>query len=255
MDIAAHNSRAWDAEVERGNPWTIPVAPEVIAEARAGRWSVVLTPLLPVPRAWFGDLAGRDVLGLAAAGGQQSPVLAAAGARVTVLDNSPRQLAQDRAVAERDGLELRTERGDMRDLGRFADASFDLIFHPVSNLFVPELSPVWRECFRVLRPSGRLLAGFASPVLFLFDAELPEGAALVARHRIPYSDLTALPAEEVARRIAAGEPLEFGHTLEDQIGGQLAAGFRLAALYEDGWPRHPLGTLIKPFMATLAIKP
>jgi SAM-dependent methyltransferase len=253
MDIAAHNRMAWDREVERGNPWTVPVSAETIAEARAGRWSVVLTPVRPVPREWFGELGGRDVLALASGGGQQVPVLAAAGARVTALDNSPRQLECDRQVAAREGLELRAELGDMRDLGRFEDGSFDLIFHPVANLFVPEIRPVWRECCRVLRPGGRLLAGFANPVLFLFDAE-PEDGILVVKYRLPYSDLEALPRAELEKRIAAGEPLEFGHTLEDQLGGQIDAGFRIAALFEDDWPGHPLGRWMRPFLATLAFK-
>ena len=98
--VAAHNRSAWDREVDSGNEWTVPVGPEIIAAARAGTWSVVLIGYDPVPRDWFGDsLAGADVLCLASGGGQQAPVLAAAGATVTVLDNSPRQLAQDRMVA------------------------------------------------------------------------------------------------------------------------------------------------------------
>src|SRR5215212_8338426 len=63
------------------------------------------------------------------------------GARVTVLDNSPRQLEQDELVAQRDNLPLRTVLGDMRDLSAFAGSSFDLVFNPVSNLFIPELAP------------------------------------------------------------------------------------------------------------------
>ncbi|MEV5357700.1 class I SAM-dependent methyltransferase [Streptomyces sp. NPDC052693] len=78
------------------------------------------------------------MLCLASGGGQQGPVLAAAGARMTVLDNSPRQLEQDDTVAAREGLDLRTVLGDARDLSPFPDASFDLIVHPVSNLFIPE---------------------------------------------------------------------------------------------------------------------
>jgi 2-polyprenyl-3-methyl-5-hydroxy-6-metoxy-1,4-benzoquinol methylase len=70
------------------------------------------------------------VLCLASGGGQQGPILAAAGARVTVFDNSPQQLAQDRFVARREGLTLETVEGDMRDLSVFADVSFDLIVHP-----------------------------------------------------------------------------------------------------------------------------
>ena len=121
-EIVAHNRGAWDREVEYGNEWTRPVDSEVVARARAGRWSVVLIGYEPVPRDWFpADLSGIDLLCLASGGGQQGPVLAAAGARVTVLDNSPRQLDSDRAVAERDGLELRTVLGDMRDLGAFAE--------------------------------------------------------------------------------------------------------------------------------------
>ncbi len=128
MDIRAYNRAAWDLAVEEKSPWSIPVGPEVTAAARQGQWQIILTPTIPVPRAWFPeDLHGLDLLCLASGGGQQGPVLAAAGAAVTVFDNSPRQLAQDRYVAGRDGLALRTVEGDMRDLSIFADASFDLI--------------------------------------------------------------------------------------------------------------------------------
>jgi 2-polyprenyl-3-methyl-5-hydroxy-6-metoxy-1,4-benzoquinol methylase len=137
MDFRAYNREAWDREVERGYQWTVPFGPDVIEAAREGRWEVLLTEAKPVPRDWFSDLRGADVLCLASGGGQQGPVLAAAGANVTVLDNSPGQLGQDRLVAQREGLDLETVQGDMADLSRFADDSFDLVFHPLSNLFVP----------------------------------------------------------------------------------------------------------------------
>src|SRR6202034_4651561 len=89
FDPVAHNRAAWDREVESGNEWTQPVGPEVIARARAGDWSVVLIGYQPVPRNWFpAELAGVEVLCLASGGGQQAPVLSAAGAAVTILDNS-----------------------------------------------------------------------------------------------------------------------------------------------------------------------
>jgi len=94
FDAVAHNRAAWDREVESGNEWTRPAGSDVIARARAGDWSVVLIGYQPVPRDWFpAELAGAAVLCLASGGGQQGPVLAAAGAAVTVFDNSPRQLA------------------------------------------------------------------------------------------------------------------------------------------------------------------
>jgi SAM-dependent methyltransferase len=255
-NVLQFNREAWDRQVERGNPWTIPVGPEQVAAARNGQWSVVLTPTIPVPREWFGNLEGAAVLGLAAAGGQQGPILAAAGARVTILDNSPAQLERDRMVAEREGLDLSLVQGDMADLSMFEDQSFDLIFHPVSNIFVPDVLPVWREAARVLRPGGTLLAGFCNPVMFLFDEEQYEQGKLVVRHSIPYSDLEALRPEELeARRTARDEPLSFGHSLEDQVGGQLQAGFMLTGFFEDGWgsdEKDPLTRYLPPFIATRA---
>ena len=130
MDVRSYNRHAWDRQVEKGNRWTLPVGPDVIAAARRGDWQLVLTPTRPVPREWFPKLAGEAVLCLASGGGQQAPVLAAAGAVVTVLDNSPAQLAQDRLVAERERLDIQTLLGDMADLSAFADGAFGLIFHP-----------------------------------------------------------------------------------------------------------------------------
>ena len=159
-ELVRYNARAWDRQVALGNQWTRPVSSGVISRARLGEWSVLLTARKPAPRDWFPDLAGLRVLCLASGGGQQGPVLAAAGAEVTVYDNSPAQLAQDEFVADRDSLTLRTVQGDMQRLEVFPDESFDLVFHPCSVTFVPDVAAVWREVARVLVPGGLLLAGF-----------------------------------------------------------------------------------------------
>ncbi len=166
MDTITHNRSAWNQRVREGkSAYTQPVSPEQVEAARKGDWNIHVTPS-PVPKPWLGDVEGQDVLCLASGGGQQGPVLAAASANVTVFDLSDEQLAQDRLVAERDGLEIRTVQGDMRDLSAFADASFDLIVHPVSNCFIPDVNPVWREAYRVLRPGGRLISGMVNPLLY-----------------------------------------------------------------------------------------
>ncbi len=256
MDIRHYNREAWNRQVEGGNVWTIPVSPEEIAEARSGRWHIFLTPSRPVPCDWFPPLPGCRVLCLASGGGQQGPIFAAAGAEVTVFDNSPLQLEQDRLVADREDLNLRTVEGDMRDLSCFADGSFDLIVHPVSNLFVPEILPVWREAHRVLVPGGSLLSGFMNPGSFLFEGARERSELLVA-HALPFSEPEVLSSEALAQRQADGVPLEFGHTLEDQIGGQLAAGFLLAGFYEDRNPeghREVLEQYMAMFIATRSIR-
>lgn len=255
MDIRAHNRAAWDREVEGGNIWTIPVSPEAIAAARRGEWSIVLTESTPVPRDWFPDLAGRDVLCLASGGGQQGPILAAAGARVTVYDNSPRQLAQDRLVAEREGLAIRLVEGDMADLAVFPDESFDLVVHPTSNLFVPRVRPVWAEAFRVLRRGGSLLAGFANPFEYMFDRALADQGVFTVRHALPYSDVTSLSEEERIRLFGAEAPVEFSHTLDDQIGGQFDAGFHLVGFFEDRRREEPIAAYMPSYIVTRALKP
>ncbi|HEX3047797.1 MAG TPA: class I SAM-dependent methyltransferase [Bacillota bacterium] len=255
MDILTHNREAWNHEVSQGNIWTKPVDSRLIAEARSGRWSVLLTPTKPVPRVWFGDLGHRKVLCLASGGGQQGPILAAAGAEVTVFDNSPAQLAQDRMVAERDGLIIRIEQGDMRDLGRFPAETFDLVFHPVSNNFVDDVNEVWRECYRVLKNGGCLLAGFSNPLTYIFDfQEWDEHHNLVVKYRIPYSDLEQLPKEQLKARIEAKLTLEYGHSLADQIGGQIQAGFVINGFYEDSSGGDLLDPYINTFIATRAMK-
>jgi SAM-dependent methyltransferase len=203
-------------------------------------------------------LEDLDVLCLASGGGQQGPILAAAGAKVTVLDNSPKQLEQDRLVAIRHALPVTTVEGDMADLSMFSDQSFDLIVHPVSNIFVPDIRPVCGEAFRVLRRRGVLLAGFPNPAVYLFDYDLVDRTGILqVKYALPYSDLTSLPAAERQRHIETGTHLEFSHTLEDQIGGQLDVGFLLTGFYEDAYGEEendPLTSYMPTFIATRAVK-
>lgn len=233
MDTRSHNRAAWDHSAEKGEHWSIPVTREAIAAAREGDWSIILTPRKPVPRSWFPALEGLDVLCLAGGGGQQGPILAAAGAQVTVFDNSPGQLAKDQLVADREGLTITTALGDMADLSRFEDGSFDLVFHPCSNCFVESVRPVWREASRVLRRGGSLLAGFCQPILLCLDPELEEKGIMQMKYAVPYSSLTSITEEERRQLVEKKEPFTFGHTLEDQIGGQLDAGLVLTGFYED----------------------
>jgi SAM-dependent methyltransferase len=158
-------------------------------------------------------------------------------------------------VAERDGLSINLEQGDMRDLSRFEDESFDLIFHPVSNCFVDDVNKVWKECYRVLKKGGILLAGFCNPIIYIFDMyEWEVNNKLVIRHRIPYSDIEQLPKEQLKARIASKETLEFGHSLQDQIGGQIDAGFIITGFYEDSSGGDLLDQYINTFIATRAVK-
>ncbi|MEO2031928.1 MAG: class I SAM-dependent methyltransferase, partial [Planctomycetaceae bacterium] len=201
---------------------------------------------------------GIEILCLASGGGQQGPLLAAAGSQVTVFDNSPAQLSQDFNLAQQHGLPLQTIEGDMRDLSRLRDASYDMIFHPCSNCFIPDTTPVWNEAARVLRTGGRMLSGMNNPVRYLFDQVEYESGTMHVRHQIPYSDLNSLTDQQRQRLIYdSGEPLEFGHTLEQLLGGQTTAGLAITGLYEDRYTDiedDPLSKYCDSFIATRSLK-
>lgn len=258
INVHRHNRDAWNAESLSGsNPWCEPVSESIIAEARIGRWEIILTPKRNVPAAWFDGVLGKSVLCLASGGGQQAPVLAAAGAKVTSFDLSEEQLAKDRLVANRDGLDIELVQGDMTDLSCFKARCFDLVFHPVSNVFSSDVRAVWRDCYRVLATGGRLLAGFMNPDYYLFDHDaLEEGGPLVVRNKLPFAEVTDLPPSRLKQRLSRPEALEFSHSLDDQIGGQIDAGFVIAGLYEDRWTDEAtrLNAYMPTSIATLAIK-
>ena len=243
------NKAAWDHAVHNGdNPYTKVVSAQQIAAARQGTWSLYLSDCKPVPRDWFPNLQGRKVLCLASGGGQQAPILAALGAEVTLLDASPLQLAQDRFVAERDHLAIKLMEGNMADLSGLEDASFELIINPPSTLFVPDVAPVWRECYRVLQSGGVLMTGFLNPDEFVFDyAALEKEGAFVVKYPLPYIEYETLDPQALEQRIRNKSMFHFSHTMEAQLGGLTQAGFVITGFYED---RRPLeeGNPIRNFM-------
>ncbi len=254
MDILEHNRAAWNNEVAKGNQWTIPVTRKEIDDAVRGDVKILLTPYKPVPKDWLGDLEGRKVLCLASGGGQQGPILVAAGAEVTVFDNSDRQLQRDEEAAAAYGLRIQTIQGNMQDLSAINDGVFDMIIHPVSNVFIDDVLPVWRECARVLIQDGVLLSGFTNPLVYMVDwEEADQSGVCRLKYSIPYADPTALPAQEVKKYLQEKIPFEYGHSLTDLIQGQIAAGFHITGFYEDKG-ELVLDTFTEVFIATKAVK-
>lgn len=242
------NARTIDKWVEEGWKWGQAISHEAFLTARSGDWQVVLTPTKPVPHDWFGDLNGQAVLGLAIGGAQQMPIFCALGAVCTVLDYSAAQISNEELVAKREGYQIKAIRADMTKALPFADESFNLIFHPVSNCYVEEVKPIFRECYRILKPGGILLCGLDTGVNFIVDDE--EKSII---NRLPFNPLKN--PEQRAQLEAGDSGMQFSHTLEEQIGGQLEAGFILTHLFEDTNGEGRLCELdIPTFIATRAVK-
>ena len=223
QDINASTIDRWIVE---GWEWGKPIDHETFVRALQGEWNVLLTPLKPVPHEWFGNLKGKKILGLACGGGQQMPVFTALGAECTVFDYSEKQLESERLVAEREGYSINIIRGDMTKPLPFADDTFDLIFHPVSNCYVKDVKAIWKECRRILKPGGTLLSGVDHYINYIVD-----DSERNIVNSLPFDPLVNEEHRKQLEKDDAG--FQFSHTLEEQINGQLEAGFTLLELYED----------------------
>ena len=226
MNYQDINASTIDRWIEEGWEWGKPIDHETYLRALHGEWDVLLTPLKPVPHEWFGNLKGKKILGLACGGGQQMPVFTALGAECTVFDYSGKQLESERLVAEREGYSISIVRGDMTKPLPFADDTFDLIFHPVSNCYVKDVKAIWKECRRILKPGGTLLSGVDHYINYIVD-----DSERNIVNSLPFDPLVNEEHRKQLEKDDAG--FQFSHTLEEQINGQLEAGFTLLELYED----------------------
>ena len=226
-DFLDFNRKRWNALVQAGVSWGRPRLDLDETSARA----------FVDPHGFIGDVRGKDVLCLASGGGQQTAAFAVLGANVTVLDLSDEMLAGDRLAAAHYHLPIRIEQGDMRDLSRFADASFDVVYHVYSINFVPRVEPVYDGVQRVLRPGGLYFTQVSNPFSFGIDEHDWTGQGYLLRD--PYiegaeAENTVWDVEDTAgvlRQVAG--PREWRHTLSTVLNALAARGFGLLGLWEE----------------------
>lgn len=233
MDYVNINENNWDKWANTNCIWTLPITHEEFTNAKKGDFDVYLTPLKKVPREWYFPVYGKRVLGLASGGGQQCPLFVAGGAEVTVYDISSQQLDTEKRIARREGYPITLIKGDMTKKLPFDDESFDMIFHPVSNSYIENVSHVWKECYRILKHGGILLSGFANPTIYLYKMLHNEYRLF---YKMPYNPFCDLSKEEIGD-LFDKDGVQFGHSFDEQIAGQIDAGFAIIGFYEDF---HPL---------------
>jgi len=126
----------------------------------------------------------------------------------------------------------------MRDLSRFADNTFDIVWQMYSLNFVPTVEPVFREVARVLRPQGIYFLQFANPFVTGVDEEAWDGNAYPLNS--PYRDgedvTLRFPHWDVAQpdgsKLKLDSPHEFRHCLSTVINTLVSHGFGLLGLWE-----------------------
>jgi SAM-dependent methyltransferase len=215
----SHNRRAWDEMAAKGQRFT-----------KAARDEEFVDPLRTIDQlGWLGgDIRGKSLLCLAAGGGKHGPLYAACGAVVTVVDLSPVQLELDRQVATERRLELRTVEASMDDLSMFSAGAFDMVVHPVSTCYLPEIGPVYREVARVTRPGGLYISQHKSPTSLQCDiVPSARGYELVE----PYYRTGPLPPVIGSQHREEGT-LEYLHRWEELLGLLCRSGFVIEDVVE-----------------------
>jgi SAM-dependent methyltransferase len=176
---------------------------------------------------------GKRVLCLGAGGGRQGPLHARAGADVTVVDVSERQLGHDRRAAAELGLSLRAVCASIDALGALEAASFDIAVQPVSACYVPDVRRVYAEVARVVRPGGLYVVQHKQP------AGLQAGAGPGYALEHPADEGRLLPPAPPGAFHREAGTAEFLHPLGALLGGLCRAGFVIEDVEEppraDAW--------------------
>lgn len=218
------NRRVYDAMAAAGDPLCRPATDEELSR-----------PLAVVDQAgWLGgSIAGKQVLCLAAGGGRQSSLYAAAGAQVTVVDLSGAMLELDRQTAAERGFRLRLIQTTMEDLSALRDGEFDIVIQPVSTCYVPSVAPVFAEVARVTRPGGIYISQHKQPVS-LQTGYNRGGQGYPLLHRY-YRDEPVPPPQSNAssvKRLRERGAVEYLHRWEQLIGMMCRSGFVIEDLIE-----------------------
>ncbi len=230
-EILRANRRVYDAMAAAKNPLCRPATDEELAN-----------PLATVDGSgWLGpSISGKHVLCLAAGGGRQSSLYAAAGAQVTVVDLSGSMLELDRRVAAERGFPLRLLETSMEDLSMLREGEFDIVIHPVSTCYVPSVQPVFAEVARVTRVGGLYISQHKQPTSLQASLD-PNASGHYELQHTYYRDAPIPPTQSASRnaqRLREPGAIEFLHRWEQLIGGLCRAGFVIEDLSE---PMHARG--------------
>ena len=221
-DIFGQVEKNIDNLVEDHVDWAACASKEQLQDAREGKLKLQFFEK-EVPKEWLKDIKRKKVLCLAGGGGLQAPLLACAGAEVTVIDISNKMLDKDRKIAKDENLQIKIVKGNICNLSMFGDSYFDYIINPPSLMYIPKLDIVFRECYRVLNKGGVFIMMAPNPINYVCDyIDDENGGYYKAVHKMPF----------YSKDYDDSDWIEYGHTMEEYLGGLIDCGFLINGYLE-----------------------
>lgn len=185
-------------------------------------------PLAPGERdlGLIGDVDGKKILELACGAAQNSIALAKWGADVIAVDFSSVQLAKARELVKNERVNVNLVKCDMEKLDIFRTGSFDVVISSFGWEYVTQFAECVKECFRVLKGGGRVVASTVHP-LTAFEWDDLQKSLLVEDYFRPQVELWQESTE-----IGVGQGVTIFRTLEEIFETFSSAGFIVRKVLE-----------------------
>jgi ubiquinone/menaquinone biosynthesis C-methylase UbiE len=119
----------------------------------------------------LGNVKGKKVTEIGCGGAQCSIAFAKRGAIVTGIDISEEQLKFARALAEKNGVQIKFHQGDIRELPQMESSSQDVVFSAFALLYVDDLHSCFKEVYRILVEGGLFVFSLDHPFSRTVDSQ------------------------------------------------------------------------------------
>jgi len=247
QNIINKNQVLWEKEVKAGGHYTIPdlnLNTDLLKKFANGEllfWSdpdakINNLMLKKIRQFEYANIKGKKVLCLASGGGQQSAMFSLLGADVTVVDISQGQLNGDIQAANHYGYTVKTVLCSMTDLSVFENDSFDIVHQPISICFVPDVSTVYREVFRILKKGGTYHVDHINPATHptSYENDIDGWDGIGYRIGSPYIGGSLRIDEKGNENMICGEvDGEQRHLFIDMFCNLTEVGFQIKYIWED----------------------
>lgn len=165
----------------------------------------------------LGTVAGKRVLALGTGRGQLPAELSRAGAKVIGVEPSPTAIDATRQRCHREGVVVEVHHRDLAELAFVRADTIDLAVSVLALAGVADLTRVFRQLHRVLRPDAPLVFSVPHPLLAIFEAE----------QRRSYVDPSPRPWHT-----DGGDGVDYTHTIGGTFTALNRTGFRVDSLIE-----------------------